>query len=68
MAGGIRGEVWAIVRDAVRAGERLATIGPALPYEQISAKADAIAREHADKIEVALAVWLERQNYKPGAN
>lgn len=68
MASGIRGEVWAIVRDAVRAGERLATIGPALPYEQISAKADAIAREHADKIEAALATRREQQTANPGVN
>jgi hypothetical protein len=50
-----RGEVWAIVRDAVAAGERVGTIGPALGYEQRSAKLDALAREYADKVEAVLS-------------
>ncbi len=49
-----RGQVWAIVRDAAQAGERLGTLGPALPYEQVSAKLDAIARDAADRIEAVV--------------
>ena len=49
-----RGRVWAAVRDAVQAGERLGTFGPALPYEQVSARLDAIARDAADRIEAVL--------------